>query len=68
MTFSYDDYHQVGDHWEKIDYDNMARTTRLLALGLYRLANNEQAPAWNEENPAAERYLQAWRELHGRGG
>jgi len=68
VTFSYDDYHQVGDHWEKIDFDNMARTTRLLAVGLFRLANNDRAPVWNEENPAVERYLQAWRELHGRGG
>ncbi len=68
VTFSYDDYHQVGDHWEKIDFDNMARTTRLLAIGLFRLANSDRIPVWDEENPAVERYLQAWRELHGRGG
>ena len=66
VTFSYDDYHQVGDHWEKIDYENMARTTRLLAIGLLRMANSDRVPVWNEENPGAERYLQAWRELHGK--
>jgi Zn-dependent M28 family amino/carboxypeptidase len=68
VTFSYDDYHQVGDHWEKIDFENMARTTRLLAIGMLRLADSDRAPAWNEGNPAVEPYLQAWRELHGRGG
>ncbi len=67
VTFSYDDYHQVGDHWEKIDFGNMARTTRLLAIGLLRMANSDRVPVWNEENPGAERYIQAWKELHGKG-
>ena len=67
VTFSYDDYHWAGDHWEKIDFENMARTTRLLALGLLRLGNRAEAPAWNESNPEAEPYLQAWRTLHGKG-
>ncbi|MFC1628155.1 M28 family peptidase [Gemmatimonadota bacterium] len=67
VTFSYDDYHQVGDHWEKIDFGNMARTTRLLAIGLLRMANSDRIPVWNEENPDAERYIQAWKDLHGKG-
>ncbi len=67
VTFSYDDYHQVGDHWEKIDYQNMARTTRLLAVGLHRMADSDLIPVWNEDNPAIERYLQAWKALHGKG-
>ena len=67
VLYRYDDYHQVGDNWDKIDYPNMTRTIKVLALGLIRLANNDQEPRWNEENPDAERYLQAWRILHGKG-
>lgn len=67
VLYQYDDYHQVGDNWDKIDYPNMTRTIKLLALGLIRLANNDQEPRWNEENPDAERYLQAWKILHGKG-
>ncbi|MFC1499462.1 M28 family peptidase [Candidatus Zixiibacteriota bacterium] len=67
VTFTYDDYHQVGDHWEKIDFVNMARTTRLLAVGLLRMADSDRIPVWNEENPGVERYFQAWKELHGKG-
>jgi Zn-dependent M28 family amino/carboxypeptidase len=25
VAFSYPDYHRPGDHWDKIDYENMAR-------------------------------------------
>ena len=67
VLYQYDDYHQVGDNWDKINYPNMTRTIKLLALGLIRLANDDQEPRWNEENPEAERYLQAWRVLHGKG-
>lgn len=67
VLYQYDDYHQVGDNWDKIDYPNMTRTIKLLTLGLIRLANNDHEPRWNEDNPDAERYLQAWRVLHGKG-
>jgi len=67
VLYQYDDYHQVGDNWDKIDYPNMTRTIKLLALGLIRLANDDQEPRWNEDNPDAERYLQAWKILHGLG-
>lgn len=67
VTFQYDDYHRPGDNPDKIDYENMARTTRMLALGLIRLANSDQVPAWNAENPNVESYLEAWRKLHPKG-
>jgi hypothetical protein len=61
-AFVYPDYHGPSDHWEKIDYDNMARVNRMVALGLIMIANNAEAPKWNEANPKAARYLKAWKE------
>ncbi|HZU24143.1 MAG TPA: M28 family peptidase, partial [Bryobacteraceae bacterium] len=40
------DYHAVGDTWEKIDYPNMARLDRMLALGIIRLADDPDPPHW----------------------
>jgi len=45
------DYHAAGDTWDKIDYPNMARLDRAIALGLIRLADDAQAPEWNAQNP-----------------
>ncbi|HVF89805.1 MAG TPA: M28 family peptidase [Blastocatellia bacterium] len=63
VAYAYPDYHSVGDHWEKIDYANMEKINRLIALGLVMIANNREEPKWNESNPSAARYLKAWREL-----
>lgn len=63
-AFDYPDYHGVGDHWEKIDYENMARVDRMVVLGLTMIANNPEAPKWNEANPKAARYLSAWKLHH----
>ena len=62
-AFVYPDYHQPGDHWEKIDYANMARVVRTVARGLEILGNRTEAPAWSETNPRASRYLAAWKKL-----
>jgi Zn-dependent M28 family amino/carboxypeptidase len=43
------DYHTVGDEWPKIDYDNLAKVDRMLALGLVTIADNPQAPVWNAQ-------------------
>jgi hypothetical protein len=64
VAFEFPDYHSVGDKWQKIDYDNMARVDQMLALGLILLANDPQPPMWNQANPKAERYVEAWRERH----
>jgi hypothetical protein len=64
-AFEYPDYHGAGDHWEKIDYDNMARVDRMVALALVMMANNPQAPKWNETNPKTARYVTAWKQHHG---
>lgn len=63
VAFVYPDYHAPGDHWEKIDYANMARVNRMIALALVTIADNPEAPKWNEANPKTTRYVQAWRAL-----
>ena len=63
-AYVYPDYHRPSDHWDKVDYDNMAKVDRMVALGLLTLANSEKAPAWNADNPKAARYLEAWKTLH----
>ncbi len=63
-AFSYPDYHQVGDSWDKVDYDNMAKVDRMVALAILSLANSDQEPKWDEKNPKAARYLAAWKKMH----
>ncbi|HJZ69327.1 MAG TPA: M28 family peptidase [Blastocatellia bacterium] len=65
-AFVYPDYHGVGDHWDKIDYANMEKVDRMVALAAIMIANNPEAPRWNEANPKAARYLKAWNEHHGK--
>jgi hypothetical protein len=56
VGFIYPDYHKVGDEWQKLDYDNMAKVVRAVALGVYMIASSDDPPRWNAENPRAERY------------
>jgi hypothetical protein len=64
VAFAYSDYHGVGDHWEKIDYDNMAKVDRVVALGLLHMASEAQPPRWNESDPGAKKYVEAEKKLH----
>ncbi len=64
VSFIFPDYHQTGDHWEKIDYENMAKVDRMIALALVTIANGTEAPKWNEANPKTERYVKAWRAMN----
>src|SRR5262249_22134251 len=64
VAFEYPDYHGVGDHWEKVDYENMARVDRMVALALLTIAANPEAPKWNDANPKTAKYVQAWKALH----
>ena len=59
VGYVFPDYHQAGDEWQKIDYENMAKVARTVALGLYRVADSETAPKWNTENPKTEPYIKA---------
>lgn len=64
VAFNYPDYHAVGDEWQKINYENMAKVDRAVALTIYFLADSQQAPHWNERDPKVAPYLRVWREHH----
>jgi hypothetical protein len=61
VAFLYPDYHLPSDHWEKLDYPNMAAVTRMIGLGLLMIAGDERAPEWNANEPKAARYRDAGR-------
>jgi hypothetical protein len=63
VAFDYSDYHGVGDEWQKIDYANMAKVDRMVALALMRLASDAPPPQWNESNAAARKYADAAKKL-----
>lgn len=58
------EYHKANDHWDTIDYENMANVVKALVFATIDLANDPVAPKWNEDNPKAAKYAEAWRELH----
>jgi hypothetical protein len=64
VAFEFPDYHMTSDVWQKIDYDNMAKVDRMLALGLILLADDPQAPRWNEAEPKTRPFVKAWKEHH----
>ena len=63
VAFMYPDYHQPGDHWEKLDYDNMAEVTRAVGVAVVRLANSPKPVEWNTGNPRTEGYVKAAKAL-----
>lgn len=65
VSYAFPDYHRVGDHWDKIDYENMAKITRAIGLGVLAIGNADKAPAWNSANPKTARYIEAWKKLSG---
>ena len=62
-AYLYDDYHQPGDHWEKLDYGHLEKITRLVTLGMLMLADSMEVPNWNVENPRTERFREAAKTL-----
>jgi hypothetical protein len=64
VAFDFPDYHKVTDDWRKIDYDNMAKVDRMVALGIMMVADNPQPPRWNETDAKTEPYVKAWKEHH----
>jgi hypothetical protein len=61
VTFEFPDYHSVGDEWQKVDFANMARVVRTVGRAALLLADSAQAPRWNEQNPRAAPYVEAWK-------
>ncbi len=64
VSLVFPDYHKVSDEWEKIDYANMAKIDRMVALGLIMLGDSAEVPKWNESNSKTAKYLKAWKESH----
>lgn len=62
VAFDFPDYHRVGDEWQKIDYDNMAKVDRAVALGVFLMADSERGVRWNESNPKTAPYVKAWKQ------
>jgi Zn-dependent M28 family amino/carboxypeptidase len=59
VSYMYPDYHGARDHWDKIDFDNMAGVTRMAARALLLLALSDRDPLWNTSNPRAARFSEA---------
>jgi Zn-dependent M28 family amino/carboxypeptidase len=66
VTFDFPDYHAVGDEWQKIDYNNMAKVDRTVTLAVYLMADSSRPVRWNQENPKTAPYVKAWDRLQGR--
>jgi hypothetical protein len=64
VSFEYPDYHGLGDEWQKIDYDNMAKVDRMVAVTLMMVASSDEPVRWNEKNSKAAPYIKASEELH----
>lgn len=64
VAFDYPDYHKTTDHWEKVDYSNMAKVDRAVALALLQVASAAPPPKWNDSNPKAKKYAEAAKKLH----
>lgn len=58
------DYHRPGDEWEKLDYTNMEKLGRTIALTVWRVANNPVTPKWIDSNPKTGKYVKAYQALH----
>jgi Peptidase family M28 len=63
VSYEFPDYHKVGDEWDRLDYANMEKVDRTLALTLMMIADDPEPPHWVESNRATEKYVKAWREL-----
>lgn len=61
-AFIYPDYHRASDHWDKVDYANMEKVLRMVALGTLMVADTPAEPAWNAENPKTQKYVAAWKD------
>lgn len=63
VAYQYPDYHGAADHWDKLDYPNMARVDRAVARALLSIANDPREPRW-ADLPQAGRYRKAWADRH----
>jgi Zn-dependent M28 family amino/carboxypeptidase len=59
VAYAFPDYHQAGDEWQKLDYENMALVDRTIALAVVDLANSAEVSKWNESNPKTAAFVTA---------
>jgi hypothetical protein len=59
VSYMYPDYHGAGDHWDKINFDNMVRVTRMAVRAVLMLAMSDHEPLWNASNPRTARFIEA---------
>src|ERR1700691_33724 len=59
VGYAFPDYHQPGDEWPKLDYENLAKVDLTVALAVFRLANSLETPQWNADIPDTGRYIKA---------
>lgn len=59
VAYDFPDYHKVSDTWDKLDYENMAKVDRAVALAILDLANSPKAPEWNTTLDATKPYRDA---------
>jgi hypothetical protein len=59
VTYAFADYHRAGDEWPKLDYENMAKVDRTIALAALEMGDSAEAPRWNAANPKTEQYRRA---------
>jgi hypothetical protein len=64
VAYEFPDYHAVGDEWQKLDYDNMAKVDQAVGVAVLRMASTLAPPQWNDQYAAAKPYLEAARKLH----
>jgi hypothetical protein len=63
VAFDFPDYHGVGDEWQKVDYANMAKVDRTVAIALLHFASDAPPPKWNAANPKTKTYVEAAEKL-----
>ncbi len=59
VGYMFPDYHKPGDEWQKLDYDNLAKVDRTVALAVMSVANSIEAPLWKKDDPATAKYVKA---------
>ncbi|HEX3879369.1 MAG TPA: M28 family peptidase [Bryobacteraceae bacterium] len=59
VAYDFPDYHKQGDEWQKLDYENMAKVDRTIALAMIDIANRSEAPKWDASNPKTAAFVKA---------
>lgn len=61
VAYEFPDYHKPTDDSNMVDYENMAKVDRAVALAIAMIANNPEAPKWDANNPKVAKYVAAWK-------